>query len=78
MEEVLLLNKFFRLSYMPLLGRYSQTKLCDGAEMAIFWRLFRDFLAPAFPVRGAQHISDLHSNFALGPHHVSKYGRHPI
>jgi len=25
-----------------------------------------------------QHISDLHSKFALRPHHVSKYGRHPI
>jgi len=25
-----------------------------------------------------QHISDLHSKFALGPHHVWKYGRHPI
>jgi len=25
-----------------------------------------------------QHISDLHSKFALGPHHVPKYGRHPI
>jgi len=24
-----------------------------------------------------QHLSDLHSKFALGPHHVSKYGRHP-
>jgi len=23
-----------------------------------------------------QHLSDLHSKFALGPHHVSKYGRH--
>jgi len=23
-------------------------------------------------------ISDLHSKFALGPHHVPKYGRHPI
>ena len=23
-------------------------------------------------------ISDLHSKFALGPHHVSKYGRHPF
>jgi len=23
-------------------------------------------------------ISDLHSKFALGPRHVSKYGRHPI
>jgi len=25
-----------------------------------------------------QHISDLHSKFALRPHHAWKYGRHPI
>jgi len=25
-----------------------------------------------------QHISDMHSKFALRPHHVSKYGRHPV
>jgi len=25
-----------------------------------------------------QHISDLHSKFALRPHHVWKYGRHPV
>ena len=25
-----------------------------------------------------QHISDMHSKFALRPHHVWKYGRHPI
>jgi len=25
-----------------------------------------------------QHISDLHSKFALRPHHVWKYGRHQI
>jgi len=25
-----------------------------------------------------QHISDLHSKFAQRPHHVWKYGRHPI
>jgi len=24
-----------------------------------------------------QHISDMHSKFALRPHHVWKYGRHP-
>ena len=33
--------------------------------MAIFWR----FLGPVFPASDAQHISDLHSKFALGPHH---------
>jgi len=36
------------------------------------------FLRPAFAASHEQHISDLHSKFALGPHHVSKYGRHPI
>jgi len=25
-----------------------------------------------------QHILELHSKFALGPHHVTKYGGHPI
>jgi len=25
-----------------------------------------------------QHVSDLHSKFALRPHHVWKYPRHPI
>jgi len=27
------------------------------------------FLGPAFPGSRAQHISDLHSKFALRPHH---------
>jgi len=25
-----------------------------------------------------QQVSDMHSKFALRPHHVCKYGRHPI
>jgi len=25
-----------------------------------------------------QHVSDLHLKFALRPHHVWKYGRHPV
>ena len=32
----------------------------------------------AFPASHLQHISDLHSKFTLGPHHVYKYGRHAI
>ena len=46
----------------------------DGAEMAIFG----DFLRPAVSASHVQHISDLHSKFALRPHHVWKYGGHPI
>jgi len=72
MEEVLLFNKFFYdCRYVPSLRRYSPTKLCDGAQMAIFLRR-------VFSVSRMQHISDLHSKFTLRPHHVCKYGRHPI
>ena len=38
-----------------------------------FWRL-SCFLY----LQRVQHISDLHSKFALRPHHVWKYGRHPL
>jgi len=31
-----------------------------------------------FAASHGQHTSDLHSKFALRPHHVWKYGRHPI
>jgi len=73
-EEVLLFNNFFRLSILPSLGRYSPTKSCDGAQMAIFG----DYLRPVFSASRVQHVSDLHAKFALRPHHVWKYGRHPI
>jgi len=36
--------------------------LCHGAQMAIF----DDFLGPAFAASRVQHLSDLHSKFALG------------
>jgi len=42
------------------------------------WRFLASFLRPVFPASCVQHISDLHSKFALRPHHVWKYGRHPI
>jgi len=38
------------------------------------WRIFGDFLGPAFPATHVQHISDMHSKFALRPHHVWEYG----
>jgi len=43
-----------------------------GAQIAIL----ATFLGPAFAASRVQHFSDLHSKFALGPHYVSKYGRH--
>jgi len=75
-EEVLLLNKFFsRCRYMPQLRRYGPTNLCDGAEMAIFGDFFASCICSEPRV---QRISDLRSKFALKPHHVPKYGKHPI
>jgi len=46
--------------------------------MVLRWWFFASFLHPVFPASRLQHISDLHSKFALRPHHVSKYGRHPV
>ena len=40
--------------------------------------LVGDVLGPAFSACRAQHFSDLHSKFALRPHHVWKCGGHPI
>jgi len=41
-------------------------------------QIFGDFSGPTFPASRVQHISELHSKFALRPHHAWKYGRHPI
>jgi len=42
------------------------------------WRIFGDFLSPAFPASRVQQVSNLHPKFPLRPHHVWKYGRHPF
>jgi len=60
------LTVFSNCRYVTYLRRYSPTKLCDVAQKANFWR----FLGPAFPASHVQHISDMHSKFALRPRHV--------
>jgi len=75
LEHILLLNKFFfDCRYVPYLRRHSPTKLSDGAHMATFRRFFGSCISS----EPRADVSDLHSRFALGPHHVSKYGRHPF
>ena len=59
---------------MPPLRRYGPTKLCDGAEMVFL----ATFLRPVFAASRVQRISDLHTKFALRPHHVPKDGKHPL
>jgi len=49
----------------------------QSCGMVARWRFLATFLGPAFVASRLQHLSGLHFKFALGPHHVSKYGRHP-
>jgi len=65
------LTTFFRLSIHASAARIQPDKV-------VRWCQNGDFLGPAFSSSRVQHISDMQSKFALGPHHVWKYGRHPI
>jgi len=71
MEVTLLFNRFFsRLSIHALVAKigYSPRKLCNGAQMANFWRSF----ATCISASRVQYLSDLHSKFALKPQHAWK------
>ena len=50
----------------------------QSCAMVPRWRFLATFLHPAFPASCMQQVSDLHPKPALRPHHVWKYGRHPI
>jgi len=50
----------------------------QSCAMVPRWWFFASFLHTVFSASRTKHISDLHSKFALRPHHVWKYGRHPI
>jgi len=74
-KDILLLNKFFPIVDTCLSCLDIARQSCG---MVPRWRFLATFLPPVFAVSHVQHLSDLHSKFTLGPHHVSKYGRHPI
>ena len=75
LEDVLLLNTFFPIVDMCLGCEDIARQSC---AMVPTWRFLATFLGPAFSASRMPHISDLHSKFALRPHHVWKYGRHPM
>jgi len=75
LEEILLLNNFFPIVDTCLSCEDIARQTCT---MVRRWQFFGDFLRPAFSASPMQHVSDLHPKFALRPHHVWKYGRHPI
>jgi len=47
-------------------------------DKVVRWCRDGDFLRPVFAANRVPRISDLHSKFAVRPHHVPKYGKHPI
>ena len=74
-EDILLLNKFFPIVDTCLsCGDIAR----QSGAMVPRWRFLATFLRPVFSANRVQQVSDLHLKFALRPHHVWKYGRHPI
>jgi len=64
-------SKFFPIVYTCLSCEDTARQSC---AMMPKWRFF----ASCISASRLQHISDMHSKFALRPHHVWKYGRHAI
>jgi len=70
-------------SFFPIVDSRSTCLSCEDSvrqncAMVLTWRIFGDFLRHVFSASCVQHILDLYPKFALRPHHVLKYGRHPI
>jgi len=74
-EDISMLNNFFPIVDMCLSCEDIARQSC---AMVPRWRFLSTFLRPAFPASRVQQVSDLHLKFALRPHDVWKYGRHPI
>ena len=66
-EKILRFNKFFPIVDTHLSCEDSAQQSC---AMVPRWQFFASFLRPVFPASRVQHISELHSKFALRPHHV--------
>jgi len=74
-EDISLLNKFFPIVDTCLSCEDIARQSC---AMVPRWRILATFLRPAFTANRVQQVSDLRLKFALRPHHVWKYCRHPI
>ena len=68
------LTSFFPIVDMCLSCKDIAQQIC---AMVPRWRIFGDFLHPAFSASRMQHVY-LHPKFTLRPQHVWKYGGHPI
>ena len=74
-DDISLLNKFFSDCRYCLRCEDIARQSC---AMVPRWRFLATFLRPVFSASRVQQVSDLRLKFALKPHHVWKYGRHPI
>jgi len=66
-EEILLLNKFFPIVESCISCKDIARQSC---ALVLRWRFFGEFLCLVFTASRVQHISDLHSKFALRPLHL--------
>ena len=77
-EDILLLNKYLYIFSIVDTCLSCEDIARQSCRMVPRWRFLATFLRPAFPASRVQQVSDLHLKFALRPHHVWKYGGHPI
>ena len=71
-KEVSVFSKFFfRLLIHAFAAKIQPNKV-------VWWCQNGELLRPVFAASHMPHISDMHSKFALRPHYVWKYDRHPI
>jgi len=73
-EEVSMFDNFFPIVDTCLICEDTARQNC---AMVPKWRFFA-FCIFSEQRSSVQRISDMHSKFALRPHHVWKHGRHPI
>jgi len=69
------LTNFFPIVDMCLSSKDIARQSC---AMVPKWRFLATILRPVFSASCMQQVSDLRLKFALRPHHVWKYGRHPV
>ena len=74
-ERYCCLTSFFRLLIRALVVKIQPRHSCTMLRRC---QIYGDFCVLYFSASCLQHISDMHSEFTLRPHHVWKYGRHPI
>jgi len=73
-EDLSLLNNFFPIVDTCLSCEDIAQQSCAMVPRWQFLAIFGSCISTE-----PQHVvSDLHYKFTLGPHHVTKYGRHPI